>query len=497
MYDFENRLVEVKRLPTMQSSAYVTVAKYTYDALGRRIRQQHFDTQALPIVGMDWTFYYDGQNVVAQYRYDPAAGETLDRYFIHGLHHTSASGVWCIDERAVMHDVTQDAEYYYVLGQNWSVEALVNTRGREVEHYSYDAYGQPVITAVHSWDVDFDGDIDFFDKSALLFADGLNPCQVQTWLDIDGDGDIDTADRSGIGQNFGPSLVAIPLSGIGNPYAFTGRWMDHFDFVNFVPRKMVYHQRGRTYDQLHGRFLQRDPLARAQVVLAMLPNRGTSAWFLKRMPLVLRDTAWEINNARVTQQLRFPHLNQQVVDAYLEFVDGANLYEYVKSGPANSVDPFGFACKGGKRGDKCYSVEMRIMPGRDLSPKEELDAVIIAGAAEAYVCTTTARPIDKKVPIPGGVAPSPSPTPGDSLIGMGQLFSNLTKGGVTSIWTRHECRECRCVQGCSWFGRIFYTPKDGWAQDSQSEWKKCNQSLDALPAMDPGVTMKGFGPEAT
>ncbi|MFQ5491589.1 MAG: hypothetical protein ACE5GE_12795 [Phycisphaerae bacterium] len=47
-----------------------------------------------------------------------------------------------------MHDVTQDEEYYYVLGQNWNVEALVNNRGREVEHYSYDAYGQPVITAV-------------------------------------------------------------------------------------------------------------------------------------------------------------------------------------------------------------------------------------------------------------------------------------------------------------------------------------------------------------
>lgn len=87
------------------------------------------------------------QNVVAQNNLGGGSGEFRDRWLIHGLHRAFSSVARCIDERAVMQDQTLGAEYYYVPGLNWHVEALVNNRGHEVEHHSYDAYMQSVVTA--------------------------------------------------------------------------------------------------------------------------------------------------------------------------------------------------------------------------------------------------------------------------------------------------------------------------------------------------------------
>ncbi len=82
IYDFENRLVEVK------DDAGMPLATYTYDALGRRIAETK---------GSDTThFYYDGQNVIAEY---DAAGN-LQRYYIHGTTY-----------------VDEHAEYWRLLGQ--------------------------------------------------------------------------------------------------------------------------------------------------------------------------------------------------------------------------------------------------------------------------------------------------------------------------------------------------------------------------------------------
>ena len=67
---------------------------------------------------------------------------------------------------------------------------------------------------------------------------------------------------------------------IGNPYTFTGRRLDAFDTGNFL----TMHYRSRTYDTYTGRFLQQDPVG---------------------------------------------------------YVDGASLYQYVRSMPVETIDPMG------------------------------------------------------------------------------------------------------------------------------------------------------------
>ncbi len=79
-------------------------------------------------------------------------------------------------------------------------------------------------------------------------------------------------------------------SGRGNPYTFTGRRLDAFDLDGqSVPQLLMMHYRQRTYDTYTGRFLQHDPLG---------------------------------------------------------YIDGLDLYEYVKSNPVLLTDALGGCSKG-------------------------------------------------------------------------------------------------------------------------------------------------------
>ncbi|MCP4247753.1 MAG: hypothetical protein GY778_11955 [bacterium] len=234
--------------------------EYVYDALGRRIRAT--------ADGVTTYFYYDGQNVVAEYDRDL----DLLRYYVHGSTY--------IDERAILHDAVNDEEYYYALRELYTVEALLNNRAHEVERYTYDAYGRPTINILSVYDVDFDGDVDWRDHDEIGQYEGSDPCgNAGPIYDTNGDGVIDYTDQPS-GPPYPPGIVSSPTSGVGNPYAFTGRRLDHFDNFGLL----LYHYRAREYDPFHGRFLQRDPA---------------------------------------------------------EYVDGGNLYEYATSSPLRYHDPLG------------------------------------------------------------------------------------------------------------------------------------------------------------
>ncbi|MCG3139134.1 MAG: hypothetical protein HJJLKODD_03013 [Phycisphaerae bacterium] len=103
--------------------------------------------------------------------------------------------------------------------------------------------------------------------------------------DLQGDGDIDSSDAYVAytlweQQQSYPALVTLTTSGITNPYLFTGQPLDVIDNGSLY----LYHYRARAYDPTHGRFMQRDPA---------------------------------------------------------EYVDGMNLYEYVRSIPQFATDPTG------------------------------------------------------------------------------------------------------------------------------------------------------------
>jgi RHS repeat-associated protein len=120
--------------------------------------------------------------------------------------------------------------YYYHQNALWSVEAITDSVTNPVERSAYDAYGFVTVT------------------------DGAStPVPPNAW--------------------------GTPHSAISNPYLFTGRQFDEETGLSFY--------RARYYDNMKGRFLQRDPLA---------------------------------------------------------YVDGVNLYQYVQCNPVNRFDPLGTRC---------------------------------------------------------------------------------------------------------------------------------------------------------
>jgi RHS repeat-associated protein len=150
-------------------------------------------------------------------------------------------------------------------GSLYSVESLVNNRGHEVEHYSYDAYGKPVIKAINAGDVDYDGDMDSADNALIAACyngspPGCNAC-MRPIYDTNDNGVVNSSDLIGLVNPPMPAIITIPESSYGNPYAFTGQRMDFFDYNGQgVPQLQLYNYRAREYDPEHGRFMQRDPL---------------------------------------------------------------------------------------------------------------------------------------------------------------------------------------------------------------------------------------------
>ena len=279
--------------------------------------------------------------------------DTLLRYYVHGPTY--------IDERVLMHDAGSISDYFYLLQELYTVAGLADAEGNMVESYDYDGFGTvevysalPIscdsdadgdcdlmdfgefqvcfdVTPVCEWaDVDTDDDVDLDDYEVLWSCPSPPPAVLCGDSDYDGDGFVDGDDQEAFGSCYtGPGVPISPedeercgmfdldcdgdidsgdfgihvdlmlhpvgdtvyvcleqladdTSPLGNPYYFTGRRLDVIP-VPGDPRQIYYYRR-RNYDPFHARFMQRDPLG---------------------------------------------------------YVDGMNLYEYVRSRPTVLVDPNG------------------------------------------------------------------------------------------------------------------------------------------------------------
>ncbi|UCF33206.1 MAG: hypothetical protein JSV78_12825, partial [Phycisphaerales bacterium] len=109
-YDDQNRLTlafyDVDADGT-HDGGEATLAEYTHDALGRRVEYIDHLADGGPVTTR---YRSEGQNVVAEF--DDSATPALLRYYAHGSSR-SLSQLVGIDERGVIRDMVQDAEYYY------------------------------------------------------------------------------------------------------------------------------------------------------------------------------------------------------------------------------------------------------------------------------------------------------------------------------------------------------------------------------------------------
>ncbi len=254
-YDYENQLVEVK------NPAGATLACYTYDALGHRVKQVKG--------GQTTLFYYDGETVLAEY----SGSGQLQRYHIHGPTY--------VDEHVVLHEAgatpAQDHEYYYLLTSLYSVSGLADASGAVVERYRYDAYGMATwLSAVSYGDFNYDGKVDL--RDFLIFQavfSGDAPCsEAGRICDSNGDGKVDLEDYRAFDAAWTGSGGSGATSSI-SPFRFTGQPLDfQLTDASGRPTLVLYQYRARAYDAYNGTFLQKDPAA---LVEADVPTRASGS----------------------------------------------------------------------------------------------------------------------------------------------------------------------------------------------------------------------------
>jgi RHS repeat-associated protein len=218
-YDYRNRLTEIKDVEGN------SIAKYTYDALGRRIKK---------VVGNQTTyFFYDTQGrVIAEYKND-----TLDRTYVWGNGQTEVLAMFL-----PQHDVGQDDwEQFLAFCVAW-----LSISGQA--HYE------------DSLDVVDDNKIDYKDFAVFAAQWGTFPSNEEShyYYLTDALGSV----RGLIGgkfnreddrefYNYDVYGATTDISAAGNPVMFAGYWCD--------AETGLCHLKNRTYDPYTGRLLQLDP----------------------------------------------------------------------------------------------------------------------------------------------------------------------------------------------------------------------------------------------
>jgi RHS repeat-associated protein len=200
-YDEEQRLkavfTSVVDPITGNRVAGIAIARYKYDALGRRILKRLLNPDGSTLLVT--RFYYDGDRVVEE---RTGAQNLPSRQYIWGNY---VDELLVNDTVDAFGNVVPAARLYALQNSTYSVHALVNDAGTVVERYDYTPYGE----------------VTFLSPGGVPLPD---------------------------------PVTGLPRtsSAVGNVYLFTGQQFDsetglrHFD--------------ARAYSAKFGRFLQRDPV---------------------------------------------------------------------------------------------------------------------------------------------------------------------------------------------------------------------------------------------
>jgi RHS repeat-associated protein len=155
-YDAWNRIVRVR-----DKDILATIAKYRYDALGRRINKVVSSSGNLNTTADGDYYYYDGNRAIVEQRH-PAGGDPVQREYVFGLEY--------IDEAVAQFDTTDlddtptTETYFLLIDANYNVVALTDDLGQLVQQYRYWPYGS--LQAADEYDPGPPADINSIDFAA-------------------------------------------------------------------------------------------------------------------------------------------------------------------------------------------------------------------------------------------------------------------------------------------------------------------------------------------
>ena len=292
---------EFDRLTEVQTAASVSLVRYKYDALGRRIAAE-FDPDD-PNAAVTIRYYYDGVTVIEE----RDGSDTLTRYHVSGAQH--------LDEPIASFPaggaLRSGAAEYYLPGQNGSIIGTGNSAG-VVTRVNVDAGGGFVDVTRYHHDSDADLDVDLRDLIHLqtcFDTDGVGCREIHDFDDSgQTDGDIDVDDWYGaeacqttadVEADAGCATVPTPATGT---FALHGRPVDVLS-----DGKMLYYFRARYYDPAHARWLQRDPTGYADGANLYEAFKNNAARFTDPMGKYTKLASGWGNGDEVVYQ-RFPWL---------------------------------------------------------------------------------------------------------------------------------------------------------------------------------------------
>ncbi|MCH8151435.1 MAG: RHS repeat-associated core domain-containing protein [Planctomycetes bacterium] len=285
VYDPFGRLRQVKK-----TSDQALVVEYTYSGLGHRIGW-HYDVDGngtVDDISDPWfRFVYDERwRIVATYRDSDSSPKEQFVYHNAGLNGFGGSSyidtVVLRDKDAntawsAASDGTLEERIYYCHNWRGDVSVLITDTGNEMVEWVKYS-SYGVPFGLPKGDTDSDGDLDTTDYAQI--GTWIQAAQYDVRGDLDLDGDVDTTDRTMANNALPITLGWGVLSDLGNRKGYAGYELD--DAIAGAYR--LYHVRNRVLNADLGRWLRRDPLG---------------------------------------------------------YVDGANLYPYVRSNPMTWVDPNG------------------------------------------------------------------------------------------------------------------------------------------------------------
>ena len=276
-HDAWNRLVKVKYGAS-------TRAEYQYNGANWRITSTADTDGNGSLDERRFALYNDGwqlleERIDGETPFQAAPDSDTDRHLQY------VWGVRYIDD-ILVHREDDDADggyeyhWYHLTDVQYSNVALLNHTARIEERVRYDAYGK----AYHSWGADVNGDrvVNINDtndvNSGAHYGKGIHESGYEAELDLNRSGYVDVVDLIQVNSSYETALAEGVLS--ADDY---GNTIGFSSYVYNVHTEL-YLVRFRCYDTALGRWIERDPLG---------------------------------------------------------YIDGMNVYEYVRGQPLTAVDPYG------------------------------------------------------------------------------------------------------------------------------------------------------------